>query len=43
MRAAVVLDTGGVDDKSFNAAAVAGLNQAKADLNLSEADARYVE
>ena len=43
VRAAVVLDTGGIDDKSFNAAAVAGLNQAKADLKLSENDARYVE
>ena len=43
VRAAVVLDTGGVDDKSFNAAAVAGLNQAKADLKMADADARYVE
>lgn len=43
VRAAIVLDTGGIDDKSFNAAAVAGLNQAKAEFHLSDNDARWVE
>ena len=43
IRVGLVLDTGGVDDKSFNAAAKAGLDKAKAELHLSDADARMVE
>ena len=43
VRAALVLDTGGVDDKSFNAAAWAGLQKAQAELGLGKDDARYVE
>src|SRR5262245_24011957 len=39
-KAALVLDTGGVDDKSFNAAAWAGLQRAKEQLGVS---GRYVE
>src|SRR5438105_931754 len=40
VRAALVLDTGGVDDKSFNAAAWAGLQRATKDLG---AEGKYVE
>ncbi|HZO86967.1 MAG TPA: BMP family ABC transporter substrate-binding protein [Chthonomonadaceae bacterium] len=40
IRAAVVLDTGGPDDKSFNAAAVEGLERAKKELGV---EGRYVE
>lgn len=42
-RAALVLDVGGVDDKSFNAAAWAGLQKAQKDLNLGPDDIKYVE
>lgn len=42
-RVGLVLDTGGVDDKSFNAAAKAGLDKAKAELHLSDADAHLIE
>lgn len=42
-RAALVLDVGGVDDKSFNAAAWAGLQKAQTDLGLSTDDVKYVE
>lgn len=40
VRAALVLDTGGVDDKSFNAGAWAGLQRAMKDLHV---DGKYVE
>src|SRR5947207_1140283 len=40
VRAALVLDTGGVDDKSFNAAAWAGLQRAVKDLGV---EGKYVE
>lgn len=43
IRAALVLDTGGVDDKSFNAAAYAGLQKAKTDLGLGENGVSMVE
>ena len=39
----MVLDTGGVDDRSFNAAAVAGLKDAQKKLGLADADIHYVE
>ena len=42
-RAALVLDVGGVDDKSFNAAAWAGLQKAQKDLGLGTDDVKYVE
>lgn len=42
-RAALVLDIGGVDDKSFNAAAWAGLQKAQKDLGLGTDDIKYVE
>lgn len=42
-RAALVLDVGGVDDKSFNAAAWAGLQKAQKDLGLGTDDIKYVE
>lgn len=42
-RAALVLDTGGVDDKSFNAAAYAGLQRAKTELKLGDNDVSMVE
>ena len=42
-RVALVLDVGGVDDKSFNAAALAGLKQAQKDLGLGADDIKYVE
>ena len=42
-RAALVLDTGGVDDKSFNAAAFAGLTKAKLDLGLGDKGVAMVE
>ena len=42
-RAALVLDTGGVDDKSFNAAAYAGLTKAKTELGLGDKGAAMVE
>lgn len=43
VKVGLVLDTGGVDDKSFNAAAKAGLDRAKDELHLPESDARLVE
>ena len=43
VRAGVVLDTGGVDDRSFNAAAVSGLMRAKKELGLGENNVKYVE
>ncbi len=43
VRAALVLDTGGVDDKSFNAAAWAGLQKAQTELGMGKDDVRYVE
>ncbi len=42
-RAALVLDVGGVDDKSFNAAAWAGLQKAQKELGLGTDDVKYVE
>ncbi len=42
-RAALVLDVGGVDDKSFNAAAWIGLQKAQKDLGLGPDDVKYVE
>ena len=42
LKVGLVLDTGGPDDKSFNAAAVSGLNKAKAELGL-DAASKYVE
>src|SRR5437763_12647714 len=42
-RAALVLDTGGVDDKSFNAAANAGLQRAKTELGLGDKGIGMVE
>ncbi len=42
-RAALVLDVGGVDDKSFNAAAWDGLQKAQKDLGLGTDDVKYVE
>ena len=42
-RAALVLDTGGVDDKSFNAAAYAGLKKAENDLALGKDGVAMVE
>lgn len=42
-RAALVLDVGGVDDKSFNAAAWAGLQKAQKELGLGPDDVKYVE
>ena len=42
-RAALVLDTGGVDDKSFNAAAYAGLKKAENDLALGKEGVAMVE
>ncbi len=38
-----MLDTGGVDDRSFNAAAVSGLMRAQKELGMGENDAKYVE
>lgn len=43
VRAVVVLDTGGVDDRSFNAAAWAGLQRAQKELGLGTDDIKYVE
>jgi basic membrane protein A len=40
LRIALVLDTGGVDDKSFNASAYAGLQRAQKELGV---DGKYVE
>ncbi len=42
-RAALVFDTGGKDDKSFNASANAGLERAKKELNLGEDGTKTVE
>jgi basic membrane protein A len=42
-RAALVLDVGGVDDKSFNAAAWAGMQKAQKELGLGTDDIKYVE
>ena len=42
-RAALVLDTGGVDDKSFNAAAYAGLKKAETELGLGKDGIAMVE
>lgn len=42
-RAALVLDTGGVDDKSFNAGALAGLRRAQTELHLADSDIKFVE
>ena len=42
IKVGVVLDTGGVDDKSFNAAANAGLEQAKSGLNIDKSASKYV-
>src|SRR5579871_3945125 len=43
VRAGMVLDTGGVDDRSFNAAAVNGLKDAQQKLGLSDKDVKYLE
>lgn len=43
IRAAVVLGSGGVDDRSFNAAAWRGMQQAQKDLSLAENGIKYVE
>lgn len=43
VRAALVLDTGGVDDKSFNASAWAGAQKAQKELGMSESDIKYIE
>jgi basic membrane protein A len=43
VRAGMVLDTGGVDDRSFNAAAVAGLKDAQQKLGLGDRDIKYLE
>jgi basic membrane protein A len=42
VRAAIVLQTGGVDDRSFNAAAVSGLMRAKQELGLGEKGIKYI-
>jgi basic membrane protein A len=43
LRAALAIDTGGVDDKSFNAASWAGLQRAGTELNLGPDGVKYVE
>ncbi len=43
VRAGMVLDTGGVDDQSFNAAAVSGLKDAQQKLGLSDKEVKYLE
>ena len=43
IKVALVFDLGGPDDKSFNASANVGLQKAKADLGLNEADVKTVE
>lgn len=43
VRAAIVLQTGGVDDRSFNAAAVSGLNRAQQELSLPKENIKYIE
>lgn len=43
VRAALVLDTGGVDDHSFNAAAWAGMLRAQKELGLSDKDIKKTE
>lgn len=43
VRAAIVLQTGGVDDHAFNAAVVSGLHQAQKELALNDSDAKYIE
>jgi basic membrane protein A and related proteins len=43
VRAGMVLDTGGVDDRSFNAAAWAGLQDAQKKLGLGDKDIKYIE
>ena len=43
VRAALVTDIAGVDDKSFNAASWAGLQQAQTDLKLPADDVKFVE
>src|SRR5437588_10873823 len=43
VRAALVLDTGGVDDKSFNASAWAGMQRAQKELGMAENDIKYTE
>src|SRR5882724_2365965 len=42
-RAALVLDTGGVDDKSFNASAWAGAQRAQKELGMAADDVKYIE
>ncbi len=42
VRAAIVLQTGGVDDRSFNAAAVSGLMRAQKELGLGQKDVKYI-
>jgi basic membrane protein A len=43
LRAGIVLQTGGADDRSFNAAAVAGLMRAAKDLGVGAKNVKYLE